>query len=347
MLRELIRRGWLVFAAILLVAAVAGVYFSSHHGKLVLITRDVTLPADGGWHQVATLRAPPTREIHPIGPQQSDSPATISDLQTRVEMQGGQTILKVVSPVLPGMRSLVEFSANTKTTIHLHFTEDDNDSFGDGTPDALRLHSAADRLAFREWISALADTAASLPPDRLPGEIDDCAALLRWAYRGCLHAHDAAWQSEQPFDSLPPIPSVQQYAYPFTPLGANLFRVTSGRYLADDARNGAFAQFADAKTLMQRNTFFISRDLRTAKTGDLLFFRQLEQNSPFHSMILTGSGHNWAVYHTGPIGRERGEVRRVLLHDLLNHPDRRWRPVPENSNFLGVYRWNILREDSR
>jgi uncharacterized protein YfaT (DUF1175 family) len=98
---------------------------------------------------------------------------------------------------------------------------------------------------------------------------------------------------------------------------------------------------------MQRNTFFISRDLRTAKTGDLLFFRQLEQNSPFHSMILTGSGHNWAVYHTGPIGRERGEVRRVLLDDLLSHPDRRWRPVPENSNFLGVYRWNILREDAR
>ncbi len=256
-------------------------------------------------------------------------------------------MIEVASPVQASTRTLTFIDKEGTATVQIHFTEDDNDSFGDGTPDALRLHSAADRLAFRQWISALADTAALLPADRLPGEIDDCAALLRWAYRGSLHAHDAAWQSAQPFDSVPPLPSVQQYAYPFTPLGANLFRTTPGRYTADDVRNGAFAQFADARTLMQRNTFFVSRDLRTAKTGDLLFFRQLEQNSPFHSMILTGSGHNWAVYHTGPIGKERGEVRRVLLDDLLNHPDRRWRPLPENSNFLGVYRWNILREDAR
>ena len=40
-----------------------------------------------------------------------------------------------------------------------------------------------------------------------------------------------------------------------------------------------------------------------ARPGDLLFYRQLEQNSPFHSMILTGTAHDWAVYHTGPIGK--------------------------------------------
>jgi uncharacterized protein len=68
-------------------------------------------------------------------------------------------------------------------------------------------------------------------------------------------------------------------------------------------------------------------------------------------MILTGTAHDWAVYDTGPIGagshQARGEVRRVALDDLLRHPDARWRPVPENANFLGVYRWNILREDLR
>jgi uncharacterized protein YfaT (DUF1175 family) len=53
------------------------------------------------------------------------------------------------------------------------------------------------------------------------------------------------------------------------------------------------------------------------------------------------------VYHTGPIGNGPGEVRRVALVDLLHHPDIRWRPIIENSNFLGVYRWNILREDLR
>jgi uncharacterized protein YfaT (DUF1175 family) len=35
------------------------------------------------------------------------------------------------------------------------------------------------------------------------------------------------------------------------------------------------------------------------------------------------------------------------MTDLLHHPDLRWRPVVDNSNFLGVYRWNILREDPR
>jgi uncharacterized protein YfaT (DUF1175 family) len=87
--------------------------------------------------------------------------------------------------------------------------------------------------------------------------------------------------------------------------------------------------------------------VHAARPGDLLFYRQLEQNSPFHSMILTGPDHDWAVYDTGPIGKEPGEVRRVALEDLIHHPDTRWRPIPENSNFLGVYRWNILREDLR
>ncbi len=50
------------------------------------------------------------------------------------------------------------------------------------------------------------------------------------------------------------------------------------------------------------------------------------------------------VYHTGPIGKAPGEMRRVTLAELLDHPSPRWRPVAGNSNFLGVYRWNILRE---
>ena len=64
-------------------------------------------------------------------------------------------------------------------------------------------------------------------------------------------------------------------------------------------------------------------------------------------MIVSGPAHNWVIYHTGPIGRGPGEIRRVLLADLLRHPDPRWRPIADNSNFLGVYRWNILQEDPR
>lgn len=50
------------------------------------------------------------------------------------------------------------------------------------------------------------------------------------------------------------------------------------------------------------------------------------------------------VYHTGPIRNKPGEMRRVRVEELLHHPSPRWRPVKGNSNFLGVYRWNILKE---
>jgi hypothetical protein len=309
--------------------------------RLVVTPRELTLPADGAFHHALELRLSrngrfTAGSIVPTGVSARILPE--GDAAATVEIQ---------SPVNPGTGRVTLQYRGTSATATLHFAPDAGDRFADGTPDFLRLHTAADRTAFRAWFTALADTASALPPDRLPREIDDCAALLRWCYRNALHAHDEAWQATMPMDALPPLASVAQYAYPLTPLGANLFRVRSGIYEAEDAANGSFAQFADAETLWRRNTFFVTRDVRAARPGDLLFYRQLEQNSPYHSMILTGPVHNWAVYHTGPIGAGPGEMRRVALDDLLHHPDARWRPIPGNTNFLGVYRWNILREDVR
>jgi uncharacterized protein YfaT (DUF1175 family) len=309
--------------------------------RLILSTRELTLPADGAPHRAVQLHLSRAGRIDP-------REVALAGLNAQVLPEDSRNAtVEIQSPVNPGEQRLVLRYRGASTALLVHFTADDSDRFRDGTPDFLRLHSAADRAAFRAWFTALADTAASLPPGRLPHEIGDCAALLRWCYRGALHAHDEAWLAIMPLDALPPVPSIAQYAYPFTPLGANLFRVKTGIYTSADAANGSFAQFADAQTLWQRNTFFLTRDVRAARPGDLLFFRQLEQNSPYHSMILTGTAHDWAVYHTGPVGRGPGEVRRVALDDLLHHPDSRWRPVPQNTNFLGVYRWNVLREDLR
>ena len=223
------------------------------------------------------------------------------------------------------------------------------DRFHDGTPDFLRLDTDADREAFRGWFTAIAEYQALRPAQELPAEVADCAALLRYAYRGALHRHTAEWLTENKAEALASLPSVKKYAYPHTPLGALLFRVRPA--LEDDGRAG-FAEFADAKTLWLRNTFFVSRDVRLARPGDLLFYRQLLQSSPYHSMVFVGRSHfghegevgGVLVYHTGPIGNAPGEMRRTTLSDLLQHPSPRWRPVPGNSNFLGVYRWNILRE---
>ncbi len=116
-----------------------------------------------------------------------------------------------------------------------------------------------------------------------------------------------------------------------------------------DLRGGAFAEFADAETLWRRNTHFVSRDLGRARAGDLLFFRQDGHNMPFHAMIFLGrsqietSSEQFVVYHTGPNGHARGEIRRPTVAELMNHPEARWHPVASNPAFLGVYRWNILR----
>jgi uncharacterized protein YfaT (DUF1175 family) len=59
-----------------------------------------------------------------------------------------------------------------------------------------------------------------------------------------------------------------------------------------------------------------------------------------------GNANQFVVYHTGPDGKDPGEMRRMRLTDLLQHPSPKWRPVPGNENFLGVYRWNILREQN-
>ena len=137
-----------------------------------------------------------------------------------------------------------------------------------------------------------------------------------------------------------------------TPLGANLFRVRPGNFTATDTDTGAFAQFADAHApLVERNAFLVTRDAHQAQPGDLLFYRQFGQSSPWHSMIVTRiAGQPAVVYDTGPsVHSDRaqtqpGELRRVTLAELLDHPQPQWRPVSSNPNFLGVYRWNILQE---
>ena len=256
------------------------------------------------------------------------------------------------APVTPGHVQLHLLWRHRLLRIPVTFVFDPSDTYADGTPDFLRLHTSQDRQAFRAWFTAIAEASGRTTRPIYLAEINDCAALLRFAYREALHVHDESWLSSHALQSS--APSIRQYAYPQTPLGANLFRIRPGPFLAADLDNGSFAQFADAQTLMQHNTYLVGRDLRLARPGDLIFYRQLDQDSPydvpgathyhspFHSMIFCGEKD--VVYHTGPIHHGKGEMRRLLLSDLLHHPDARWRPLKENANFLGVYRWNILRE---
>ena len=112
------------------------------------------------------------------------------------------------------------------------------DRYGDGTPDFLRLDLAADREAFRRWFSLIAEYQAFREPGEIPAEIGDCAALLRYSYRNALRAHDSAWTRETGITPPADPGTISQYQYPFTPIGAGLFRVQPGPAAESDGRSG-------------------------------------------------------------------------------------------------------------
>jgi uncharacterized protein YfaT (DUF1175 family) len=337
----------------LIVASTALIYCRQ---RLRIDPSQITLPADGAEHDALRIRLPPSSLPSWLDPNGAvtEAPA-ISKLRLVKDPSSRTTIDGLLqSPVNPGHIQLHLLWHHNQLRVPVTFLFDPSDTYADGTPDFLRLHTAQDRQAFRNWFTSIAEAQADQA--KIPAEIDDCAALLRFSYREALHVHDETWLAGHPAESLSALPSIRQYVYPETPLGANLFRVRPGPFLPEDTNNGSFAQFADARTLMERNTYLIGRDLRLARPGDLIFYRQLDQDSPydvpdtpqyhspFHSMIVCGETSNWVIYHTGPIHHGKGEMRRLLVSALLHHPDARWRPLRDNANFLGVYRWNILRE---
>jgi uncharacterized protein YfaT (DUF1175 family) len=263
----------------------------------------------------------------------------------------GSWSLKIRAGVMPGpIRVDVRFPGHAASAATLTSTLDTRDTFADGTPDFLRLDDVADQRAFRRWFTFLAEAQYFQSPAARPLEIKDCAALIRYAYREALRTHDGGWVDTAALPLAPALDTVVKYRYPYTPLGPALFRVTAGPFGEADLVNGAFQQFADAKTIRRFNTFSIGRDLTRARPGDLLFFRQDRDHPTYHSMIYLGESqirsdtHRYVIYHTGPDGNDPGELRRLTVEELANFPRSEWRPIPSNPSFFGVSRWNILRK---
>jgi len=223
------------------------------------------------------------------------------------------------------------------------------DRWGDGFPDAARLDQEQDRENFVRWVTYLAEAQYYQPSANAQYEIDDCAALVRFAYRNALVAHTAAWRRSVSLPNDPGFSDVVKFIYPEWPLGRGLFRVQPGPFDPSDIERGDYAEFADSATLLHYNSFIISRDIRSARPGDLLFFHQPGASQPYHSMLFIGPssfqplGQDWIVYHTGDLNGRRGRIREVEAALLERHPDLHWRPVEANPRFLGVYRFEILR----
>jgi uncharacterized protein YfaT (DUF1175 family) len=212
---------------------------------------------------------------------------------------------------------------------------------GTGTVTAqVRLADESDRAAFRSWFVLLAEAQF----ERQTDDVQDCAALVRHAVREALRAHTPEWVRRSGLPFTPQFADVRS-----APRGAGgaakdalpLFRIT-----ADTPPR--FAEFADAKTLINLNTKSLGRDAHAARPGDLLYFHQPGQREPDHLMVFVGrsqferDGDDWVVYHTGPLDGGPGEVRKLRLSTLAQHPAPRWRPLASNPSFVGVFRLAIL-----
>jgi uncharacterized protein YfaT (DUF1175 family) len=224
------------------------------------------------------------------------------------------------------------------------------DSDNDGLPDAAELQSFMDRENFRQWFTLIAEGQFYRLSDQWNAEQRDCAGLVRFAWREALRHHDRTWFQKMGPGYQAIAPDVGRYTLEQGPLGGKLFRTSFGAYKDGDLSSGAFSDFADARTLKNFNVKFISRDRHNAEPGDLLFFYQpWVQKFPYHVMIFLGSSKlsneqasDWVVYHTGASPSDEGTVKKVELSVLDHHPNRRWRPLESNSNFLGFYRLKIL-----
>ncbi len=200
----------------------------------------------------------------------------------------------------------------------------------------VRLADESDRAAFRAWFVLLADAQF----ERQTDDVKDCAALVRHAVREALRAHTPEWVRRSGLSFVPQFADVRS-APRATDASLPLFQITPGP-------SPQFAEFADAKTLIHLNTRSLGRDVRALRAGDLLYFHQSGQHEPDHVMVFIGrsqfepDGDDWIVYHTGPLDGGPGEVRKVRLTTLQQHPSPRWRPVAGNPNFVGVFRLGML-----
>ena len=227
-----------------------------------------------------------------------------------------------------------------------------SDSDTDGIPDAAELHSFEDRESFRRWFTGIAEMQFYKPSGEWNPDQRDCAGLVRFAMREALRQHGRPWFRRMGEGYEMVARDVPAYTLESGPLGEKLFRVRDGTFAESDLSDGTFSEFADAMTLKNYNCSFVGRNRGRARPGDLLFFFQpWVREFPHHVMIFLGEARqasedkaDWVVYHTGSSPGGEGTIKKVRLAVLDHHPDKRWRPVGPNPNFLGFFRLKILGE---
>ncbi|MFH1726060.1 MAG: DUF1175 family protein [Elusimicrobiota bacterium] len=153
----------------------------------------------------------------------------------------------------------------------------------------------------------------------------DCAGLVRFAAAEALKDHDERWLKANGVSN--------RYLPPEVGVGGARKEAVAGWKQVGSRERGAYAS---AIAIVQENSAFVSKDVNQARPGDLLFFDQGEDQ---HLMIWMG---HYIAYHTGRESEKETGLRSVRVSEMMKWKDTRWRPVIDNPNFVGVYRFSFL-----
>jgi hypothetical protein len=197
----------------------------------------------------------------------------------------------------------------------------------------------SDEEAMRKSVTRLALLQARRLSPRWEERQRDCSGLVRFAYREALEARSVAQQEKLGIPEALHLPSVSEYSRRLFPQYPRIWQVG---YDADGTAR--FGSFADAETLIGFNFRKKSRDMGSARDGDLLVFQKaMEDDQPYHLMIFVENRpEDLVVYHNGAPGPD-ARVRVTRLGDLMRSPDPVWIPAIDNAHFLGVYEWKRIR----
>lgn len=233
------------------------------------------------------------------------------------------------------------FSINIKSSEqelnHLNLFVIDSDS--NDFPDILQLSSKDSRI-FQYWFNNIILNIAN-DYMYLPDSYQDCAGLIRYAYKEALKPHDQNWLQKTGFRGKI-IEDVSKYNYPNIPFyETKIFKISENGIEPD-----SFSDYATARYLIEFNMKYLSKDLKTAENGDILaFFHPEDPEFPYHLMVYykdPNTNEAFAIYHTGPINEHNNGELRVVKIENLHKADPTWMATIENRNFMGIYRFKIL-----
>lgn len=191
-----------------------------------------------------------------------------------------------------------------------------------GTARSIRLDREQSTV-FRAWMARLINEQIRQGPNGRWFH-RDCAGLVRFAVNEAFKVHDARWLRSNGVSNHPLPPDLHLFP--------EQLPITKGWVQLDGRR----APFATAQVLIQKNAYFISKDMNQALPGDLLFF---DQGDDQHLMVWMG---RYVCYHIGRESKTDNGLRAVTFQELKRWKDTRWRSEQNNPNFIGIFRLAFL-----